>query len=135
MSRRSRAPKDPLANLSAGVKLGLERLVADSAPEVASMLDKDKDVPVSDLVIACAAVMQQQQLSAESFLGRFFNVSLLSAHADVLGKSAKGNEATLAARIAREWQRPGFSIPDESGHGPDEDAAPAKRRKTDTPST
>jgi hypothetical protein len=41
------------------------------------------------------------QLNAEGFLARFFSSDMLGKHADLLGKSSKGNESVLAARIAK----------------------------------
>ena len=66
------------------------------------------------------------QLNAESFLGRFFNAQMLSEHADLLGKSGKGNESVLAGRIAKEWQRAGFSIAAQSDAAEDDDDATGK---------
>lgn len=48
-------------------------------------------------------------LSAEALLARFFHVDLLRKYCeDRLDVSSKGNEATLAARIARVWSKPDF---------------------------
>eukprot|EP00984_Skeletonema_dohrnii_P015412 scaffold6652_cov78-Skeletonema_dohrnii-CCMP3373.AAC.1 len=53
--------------------------------------------------------MAMNNLSAEALLARFFHVSLLRSYCeDRLGVSSKGNEATLAARIARAWSKPNF---------------------------
>ena len=41
------------------------------------------------------------QLNAEGFLARFFSGDMLGKHAELLGKSSKGNESVLAARIAK----------------------------------
>ena len=43
--------------------------------------------------------------SAEAVLARFFSQDLLASHlVDALGKSGKGNPATLAARIVAQWK-------------------------------
>ena len=39
--------------------------------------------------------MAQQSLNAEAFLARFFSVSILAHHCALLGKSEKGNEASV----------------------------------------
>jgi len=53
--------------------------------------------------------MAMNNLSAEALLARFFHVGLLRSYCeDRLGVSSKGNEATLAARIARAWSKPNF---------------------------
>jgi hypothetical protein len=46
----------------------------------------------------CSQIMSTQRLSAATILGRFFSEELLSEHAISLGKSGKGNTATLADR-------------------------------------
>jgi hypothetical protein len=54
----------------------------------------------------CEGVMKQQHLSAPSFLARFFNEEILSAHEiNHLGKSGKGSAPVLAQRITREWAK------------------------------
>ena len=51
--------------------------------------------------------MTVNNLSSEALLARFFDDELLGDYCrDRLGKSDKGNSATLAARIAREWAKP-----------------------------
>jgi hypothetical protein len=86
----------------------------------------------------CALVIKQQQLSPSSFLARFFEKDMLSAHAQVLGKSAKGSAPTLADRIAGEWAKnkgfPKEETPDDSIND-DSDATDAvskndKKRKS-----
>ena len=48
-------------------------------------------------------------LSAEALLARFFPVEMLRTYCEErLRVSEKGNEATLAARIARAWGKPDF---------------------------
>ena len=111
MSRRSsRARRAPpgLDALRPGVQHGLRQLVSNNVSTVCDMLDKPSGTDSEDLLKACAEVMGQQQLSPESFLGRFFSAAVLGAHCAKLGKSDKGNEATLAARASKEWRRPGF---------------------------
>ena len=50
--------------------------------------------------------MNSSQLNPEAFLARFFNAEMLSHHAELLGKSGKGNESVLAARIAKVRELP-----------------------------
>ena len=72
------------------------------------MLSKDSEDEKA-LVGALIECMSVNSLSAEALLARFFDASLLGDYcAAQLGKSAKGNAATLAARIAREWAKPSF---------------------------
>lgn len=53
--------------------------------------------------------MTMNNLSVEALLARFFHVDLLRKYCeDRLDVSSKGNEATLAARIARAWSKPNF---------------------------
>lgn len=108
MSRRSgrrgaSAPAFPA--LSTGVQNGLRRLVEDNADTVAKMLDADKGSSTEVLCEKCAQVMKQQQLSAASFLARFFQSAILSEHAVLCGKSGKGSEATLGDRIEAAWAK------------------------------
>ena len=104
-SRRAAAPAFPA--LPEGVQVGLKRLVSDHAKTVAEMLSvMDDDADDDVLCEKCAVVMRQQQLSATSFLARFFDASILSAHAvDCLGTSGKGSVPVLAERIAGEWTK------------------------------
>ena len=116
-SRRSssRAPKKAAASLPAGVLTGLGSLVEGNEHLIAKMLS------VSDLPESTSDEAQQQlkssltdcmalnDLSAEALLARFFDASVLRKYCeDRLGVSGKGNEATLAARIARAWAKPDF---------------------------
>lgn len=107
MSRRSRrGPVDAFPALPQGIQKGMQRLVGDHAATIASMLDISDDSEASLICEKCAQVMKQQQLSASSFLARFFQADMLSQHAtDVLQKSGKGSAATLADRIAAEWAK------------------------------
>ena len=60
---------------------------------------------VDALVDRLAGVMSVNSLSAEAVLARFFSQDLLASHlVDALGKSGKGNPATLAARIVAQWK-------------------------------
>jgi len=61
------------------------------------------------LMKALTDCMAMNNLSAEALLARFFHVDLLRKYCEErLGQSGKGNEATLAARIARAWSKPNF---------------------------
>jgi hypothetical protein len=142
--RRTAAPAFP--NLPEGIQVGLRRLVSDNATTVAQMLNMESTGGVEEeeqqqqqLCEKCALVMKQQQLSPSSFLARFFEKDMLSAHAQVLGKSAKGSAPTLADRIAGEWAKnkgfpkeetPGDSNNDDSDAAdPDDDAVPKNDKK------
>ena len=113
---------------------GLASLVEGNEGVVASMLslaagDRDSAACVAKLV-DCMGV---NNLSAEALLARFFDGALLGEYcAARLCKSAKGNAATLAARIAREWAKPAFA-PVSGGGGGGGSAAtkepPAKRAR------
>ena len=54
-----------------------------------------QDSNTSALAHACAGVMAQQKINAEVLLARFFDARTLSVHAELLGKSGKGNESVL----------------------------------------
>mmetsp|Transcript_195 Transcript_195/g.416 ORF Transcript_195/g.416 Transcript_195/m.416 type:complete len:240 (+) Transcript_195:106-825(+) len=132
MSRRSsrRATAKPKASsIPPGVKLGFASLVEGNEELVSSMLSRkprfdesedDRDSNSNSnsnnnalaLAVALTECMSTNQLSAEAFLARFFTSSVLGTYCtNVLGVSGKGNEATLAARIARQWTKPGFFDP------------------------
>lgn len=98
--------------LTQGVQKGLRLLVSSNKETIAAMLDKDAETESEEaLAMACAEVMGQQQLNAESFLARFVCRAVLASHCkEHLGKSDKGNEATLAARVARVWSAPSFLV-------------------------
>ena len=114
-SRRSsrRAPKKAAASLPAGVLTGLGSLVEGNEHLIAKMLSVS-DLPESTseaqtLKSALTDCMAMNCLSAEALLARFFDASVLRKYCeDRLGVSGKGNEATLAARIARAWAKPDF---------------------------
>jgi len=105
MSRRSSrraAAADAFPSLSEGVQKGLKRLATDNTKVIAKMLDVSMDknddnvttTTISKLCEKCAQVMKQQQLTASSFLARFFHTDILADHAsNVLHKSAKGSAA------------------------------------------
>lgn len=115
MSRRSRrGTVECFPALPEGIQNGLKRLVSDNLDTIAKMLDvdldndndKNDDTTATLLCEKCAQVMKQQQLSAASFLARFFHALVLAEHATtVLQKSGKGSEATLGDRIAAEWAK------------------------------
>jgi hypothetical protein len=75
------------------------------------MDDSPKDSPQAraKLLASLADCMTMNSLSAEALLARFFNADMLRTYCEHrLGVSGKGNEATLAARIARVWSKPNF---------------------------
>lgn len=124
MSRRSsrRAPIKKALSLPAGVTKGLASLVEGNESIIASMLSVDvmgdnskkkkcweKEEHNHLLRSSLTDCMAVNDLSAEALLARFFDVSVLRTYCEHrLGVSGKGNEATLAARIARAWSKPNF---------------------------
>ena len=115
MRRTSRrAPKKSAASLPAGVLAGLSSLVEGNESTIAQMLSvtdlpSDKAEAQTQLQTSLTDCMAMNDLSAEALLARFFDSSVLSKYCqDRLGVSGKGNEATLAARIARAWAKPDF---------------------------
>jgi hypothetical protein len=107
-SGRRRAATGPaFPALAPGIQNGLRRLVSDNQERVALMLDKKRAVAstVDSLCEDCATVMKQQQLSASSFLARFFDIETLSEHAVLLNKSGKGTAPLLAERIETAWAK------------------------------
>ena len=121
MSRRTtrRAPKKALS-LPPGVSTGLISLIENNESTIASMLSvdvskdssnskNDDDDTKEKIKEALKDCMSVNNLSAETLLARFFDVSVLRTYSETrLGKSGKGNEATLAARIAKAWSDPKF---------------------------
>ena len=115
-SRRTsrRAPKKAAASLPAGVLAGLSSLVEGNESTIAQMLSvtdlpSDRAEAQTQLQTSLTDCMAMNDLSAEALLARFFDSSVLSRYCqDRLGVSGKGNEATLAARIARAWAKLDF---------------------------
>lgn len=96
---RSRSPPSPSA-----VADGLRAVVSTNPANVGKMLSAPGET-VDALVDRLAGVMSVNSLSAEAVLARFFSQDLLASHlVDALGKSGKGNPATLAARIVAQWK-------------------------------
>eukprot|EP00984_Skeletonema_dohrnii_P015413 scaffold6653_cov71-Skeletonema_dohrnii-CCMP3373.AAC.1 len=89
MSRRSsrRTPKKAALSLPTGVSTGLSSLIDGNESTIASMLS--------------VSISQNNDDTTKTNL-------LRSYCEDRLGVSSKGNEATLAARIARAWSKPNF---------------------------
>lgn len=112
MSRRSgRAkPQKTAASLPDSVKRGLSSLISGNEAVVAGMLDAARD---SDLLAALIDVLAVNSLSPEGLLAQWFSAPMLSSYAASIGKSPKGNEITLAARIASAWAKPSFQPPAE----------------------
>jgi hypothetical protein len=107
MSRRSRRekPKKTADSLPDSVKRGLTSLIHGNETVISGMLDV---APDSDLMGALIDVLAVNSLSAEGLLAQWFSAPMLSAYAASIGKSPKGNEITLAARIASAWASPSF---------------------------
>lgn len=112
MSRRSarEKPQKTADSLPDNVKRGLSSIIAGNEAVISGMLDIAAD---SDLLGALVDVLAVNSLSAEGLLAQWFSAALLSAYASAIGKSPKGNEITLAARIAAAWARPDFQPPAE----------------------
>lgn len=116
MSRRSssrRTPKKAALSLSTGVQTGLSSLIDGNEATIASMLsvsisNEDSSTTKTKLMEGLTDCMAMNNLSAEALLARFFHVDLLRKYCDEIGVSSKGNEATLAARIARAWSKSNF---------------------------
>ncbi|KAJ1616122.1 hypothetical protein T492DRAFT_1108714 [Pavlovales sp. CCMP2436] len=131
MSRRSsRTPSVSAVALPASVQRGLASLCEFDSDVVSKMLSLSSSGPQEDLLVKIMAV---NQLSAEMVLARFFDKELLGAYSEKrLGKSGKGDAATLAARIAREWAKPTFSPLSDveaSGDAPGDKNQMAVKRK------
>ena len=133
MSRRSsRTPKKASLSLPSGVKAGLDSLIDGNESTIASMLsvsiskhqEADASSTKTKLMEALTNCMAMNNLSAEALLARFFHVDLLRKYCEErLGQSGKGNEATLAARIARAWSKPNFqplSLKDDPNNDDDD---------------
>mmetsp|Transcript_36186 Transcript_36186/g.73704 ORF Transcript_36186/g.73704 Transcript_36186/m.73704 type:complete len:338 (+) Transcript_36186:2096-3109(+) len=125
MSRRSsrRTPKKAALSLPTGVSTGLSSLIDGNESTIASMLSvsisqNNDDTTKTKLMTALTDCMAMNNLSAEALLARFFHVGLLRKYCeDRLNVSSKGNEATLAARIARAWSKPNFEPLPNDGDG------------------
>ena len=113
MSRRSsRAkPQRTADSLPDSVKRGLTSLITGNEAVVAGMLDMAPDSDLSALLGALIDVLAVNSLSAEGLLAQWFSAPVLSVYAESIGKSPKGNEITLAARIASAWASPSFQPP------------------------
>ena len=96
------------------IRRGLLSLVEGNEDLIAKMLsvsekEDDDDTRRSSLVTALTDCMTMNNLNAESLLARFFDSSVLSEYCTKrLDVSGKGNEATLAARISRAWNKDTF---------------------------
>jgi hypothetical protein len=103
MSERSRrASREVKIDLPEHVREGLTAIVEKNVQEVAEMLEASaEEQETTTLVDMIAKIMSTQRLSAATILGRFFSEEILSEHAIALGKSGKGNAATLADRYQR----------------------------------
>ena len=132
----------PSSKPNSAVAAGLLALVETHPSNVAKMLSAP-DESAGQLVDRIAGVMAVNSLSAEAVLARFFSADLMSAHlAGRLGKSGKGNPATLAARIVAQWRPGAVDLKKRKSRGEQaaeaaraviaaEDAAGAKRKKAD----
>ena len=139
---KTQANKRILPNPNPAVAAGLLALVETHPSNVAKMLNAPGE-SAGQLVDRIAGVMAVNSLSAEAVLARFFSGHLMSEHlAGRLGKSGKGNPATLAARIVAQWRPGPVDAKKRKSRGEQaaeaaraaiaaEDAAGAKRRKAD----
>ena len=138
MSRRSQrsrsASKDTRKAIPPSIRRGLESLVENNESYVSKILSSSSQTTKTSqelrqrLVNDLEDCMRVNNLSAEMLLARFFDASILSEYSQtILGKSGKGSEATLAARISREWSKPNFS-PHEIKKRDSPDASSKKRK-------
>mmetsp|Transcript_6593 Transcript_6593/g.8030 ORF Transcript_6593/g.8030 Transcript_6593/m.8030 type:complete len:149 (+) Transcript_6593:219-665(+) len=116
MSRPSRRREtSKIVKVPPGVLTGLKSLVKGNEEAIANMLDCDvsedeNSKAVDTLVQKLVDCLNVNNLNAEGLLARFFGADMLSTYCiTVLGKSGKGKEPVLAARISREWSKPDFS--------------------------
>jgi hypothetical protein len=108
MERSRREPKKSAA-LPPSVQRGIESLAKGNEAAIASMLDVKGSPDTATITASLATCMAVSSLSVEALLARFFDEGMLSVYCSAkLGKSSKGNAATLASRIAREWAKPSF---------------------------
>ena len=108
--RSSRSTPKKAISLPPSVRLGLESLVEGNEATIGAMLSiAQSETTTSTCFEKLIDAMAVNALSAEALLARFFDEGTLGEYCTAqLGKSAKGNAATLAARIAREWAKPAF---------------------------
>jgi hypothetical protein len=129
MSASRRSARKPVSGASAlpvSVQRGLASMCAFDEDAVGKMISLRSSEPMAE---ALATVMRVNSISAEMLLARFFDRELLGPYCEQrLGKSGKGDAATLAARIAREWAKPTFA--DDRAAAPAE-AAPACAKPAD----
>jgi hypothetical protein len=97
--------------MPASVRVGLTSLIQGNERAIASMLDMPSVSEPPSLLKALAGVMSVNSLSAEGLLAQWFGEEMLGCYAARIGKSGKGNAATLAARISGAWGRPDFRCP------------------------
>jgi len=94
-----------VADLSTELRQGLFSFVDKNQDNVTDALGVSGK-SVEELVGLLVDVLGVNRLSVEQLLARFFSKEVLSEYAEnVLGKSGKGSESTLADRIGREWRR------------------------------
>ena len=126
-SRRVRSKKS--STLPAGTVRGLASLIEGNESLISKMLSvdnlpADQDEARTKLMASITDCMSVNNLSAEALLARFFDAKVLSVYCDRrLGVSAKGNEATLAARIAKAWSKDTFTPLPLTGESPSASAA------------
>lgn len=111
MSRRSARQPAPgggsFSLLTPSVRRGLESICDFDEDAVGKMIPIRATTETTAQTLA--KVMSVNAISAEVLLARFFSRELLGPYCEQrLGKSGKGDAATLAARVAREWAKPNF---------------------------
>lgn len=109
MSRPRRAASQPAA-LAPNIQRGLASIVDGNERLIEAMLGAEATGRQNEtLAEKLAQVMSSNHLSHEMMLARFFDAKVLGEYCrTVLNKSDKGAAATLAARIAKEWDRKDF---------------------------
>ena len=125
MSRRARTATT--AVVAPSVRAGLASFCDGNESTVRQMTDAGAG---DDLVEKLLGVMGVSKISAEQLLANYFSAGVLGAYARRIGKSDKGDQATLAERIAREWAKPSFEPPASRKRPAEEEPAedPAAKR-------
>ena len=87
------------------IKAGILLLVQQERAECREILqiERGRSTTPQELRDGLVGIMISNKLAAEEMLSTFFTKETLSNHSGSLGKSLKGTEPTLAARIQRAW--------------------------------
>jgi hypothetical protein len=111
------------AGLPPSVQRGLESICDFDEIAVSKMIPISSSTETTAEMLA--KIMRLNSITSEMLLARFFPSSLLGPYCEQrLGKSGKGDAATLAARVAREWSKPGFKEIRAAAAAPAAEAVP-----------